>query len=263
MDVGLHGKWVFVAGSSKGIGYGIARRFLEEGANVILTGRDCNTLESAYNNFTETYNENRVLNYCGDLLDELFVHDIANELEAQLVEVSHIVCNVGSGKASSVMGNDVSEFKKMLDVNFLTSVNVTLGIGRLMFNDDGALSHHRTITYISTICSKSAIGCPVAYVTAKAALDAYAKNMSKHLAKYGVRVNLVSPGNILFSGSTWEDKMQANEAAVKKMLSDKVPLNKLGNIDDVASLVVFLSSEHAGFITGSDFIVDGGQLNIA
>lgn len=262
MDTGLKDEWVFIAGSSKGIGYGIAEKFLEDGANVVITGRDCSVIDKSYEVLVEKYNDKSVLKFCGDLLDETFVATIAKDLENKQVNLSHIICNVGSGKTKSLIGQDISEFQKMLDINFLASVNVTLGIGKLLFRDENDLKCNRTITYISSICSKSSIGCPIAYASAKAALDAYAKNMSNYLSKYGIRVNLVSPGNILFPGSTWEDKINTDEDAVKRMLSEKVPLNKLGDINDIASLVIFLSSKHASFITGADFIVDGGQLNI-
>lgn len=71
----------------------------------------------------------------------------------------------------------------------------------------------------------------------------------------------MSPGNIFFKGSTWEEKLRKNKNKVEKMLKNKVALNRFGTPEEVSGLVVFLVSSKSSFITGSNFIIDGGQLN--
>ena len=85
------------------------------------------------------------------------------------------------------------------------------------------------------------------------------KNTSKRLSKYNIRINAVAPGNIIFNGSTWETKMKNNPSKVKKMLKDNVSMNRFGTTNEISNLVTFLSSEMASFITGSIYVVDGGQ----
>ena len=79
------------------------------------------------------------------------------------------------------------------------------------------------------------------------------------MANHGVRINGIAPGNILFPGSIWEKKLQENPKSVNKMLDQNVPLNRLGTIEDVANLVLWLSSPASSFVTGTIFTVDGGQ----
>jgi len=102
-------------------------------------------------------------------------------------------------------------------------------------------------------------GCPVTYASAKAALEAYVKNISRKLGRKGIRVNLVSPGNILFSGSTWEEKYLENKESIESMLDREVPLNRFGTVGEVGNAVAFLASRQAGFVNGANWVVDGGQ----
>ena len=70
---------------------------------------------------------------------------------------------------------------------------------------------------------------------------------------------MISPGNILFQGSTWEKKLNDDPSSVQKMLRDNVPLNTFGVVKDIANAVVYLSSKNGKFINGSNWIIDGGQ----
>ena len=91
-------------------------------------------------------------------------------------------------------------------------------------------------------------------------MSKYVKNISIPLSKKGVRINSIAPGNILFKNSVWEKKLNENYTEVNKLLNNEVPLKKLGTIDDVANLCVWLSSDYASFSTGSIYNLDGGQL---
>ena len=112
---------------------------------------------------------------------------------------------------------------------------------------------------ISSICGLEALGCPVPYAAAKAALESYVRNAAWPLGQRGVRINSVAPGNILFPGSTWERKLAINAAGVNAMLQREVALHSLGRPEDVARLVAYLASPAASFITCATYVVDGGQ----
>ena len=75
-----------------------------------------------------------------------------------------------------------------------------------------------------------------------------------------MRINGIAPGNILFKNSVWDKKLKEDPIAVGKMLDDKVPLRKLGSLDDIANLVLWLSSPISNFVTGSIYVSDGGQI---
>ena len=97
------------------------------------------------------------------------------------------------------------------------------------------------------------------YSVAKAALNAYIRGIAVPLGADGVRINGVAPGNILFAGSVWDEKVKDNSSVVDQMLAENVPLERLGSLTDVANLVLWLSSPLSSFITGSIHICDGGQ----
>ena len=83
--------------------------------------------------------------------------------------------------------------------------------------------------------------------------------MSYFFGKYGVRINGIAPGNILFKNSTWEKKLKRQINKTRKFLSENVPLKKFGSTHDIAHLTAYLVSKKSEFITGSIFTIDGGQ----
>lgn len=118
-----------------------------------------------------------------------------------------------------------------------------------------------TIVCVSSICGMEVIpGAPVTYSVAKSALNSYVKGSSRPLAKRNIRINAVAPGNVLFPGSTWEEKLQADSEAVQSMLDAQVSQGRLGTAEDIANAVVYLVSDKASFVTGTILTVDGGQL---
>ena len=96
--------------------------------------------------------------------------------------------------------------------------------------------------------------------SSKAALNAFVKGISRPLGKDGVRINAIAPGNILFKGSNWEKKINADSVNVYSMIEKEVPLGSFGNAEDIANLACYLSSSISNFITGSIFTIDGGQV---
>ncbi len=103
-----------------------------------------------------------------------------------------------------------------------------------------------------------AFGAPVDYATAKTAVAALAKNMARKLGQ-AVRINVLAPGNVWFSGGAWDEKIKQDSERVNKMIESTVPMNRFGTPDEMADAAVFLCSERASFITGSVLVVDGGQ----
>ena len=124
---------------------------------------------------------------------------------------------------------------------------------------NSAPGNNTSILFVSSICGCEVLGCPTAYAAAKSALNTYAKTIARPLGGRNIRVNLLSPGNVIFPGSTWEDKLAADAKTVQAMLEREVPLNRLGSLEEIADIAVFLTSRQAGFVTGANWIADGGQ----
>lgn len=115
------------------------------------------------------------------------------------------------------------------------------------------------VTVISSIAALEFLGAPLTYSSVKAALHPLVKSLSFSFGNNGARINLVAPGNILFPGSTWENKLNDKKDETLAYISREVPLKRFGKPEEVADLVAFLSSEKAAFITGSTIVIDGGQ----
>jgi NAD(P)-dependent dehydrogenase (short-subunit alcohol dehydrogenase family) len=259
VDLSLNNQNIIVTGSSRGIGKSIANAFLREGASVVLTGRDQASLKITVDLFKESYDASRVMSFSGDLQASSKVRELVEFVEGELGTLDHLVCNIGSGRSVPPLQEDVSEWRRMLDINLLSASACVHFLLPLLEKKHTVPNSHPSIILIASICGVEALGAPTVYASAKTALIAYAKSISRPLGRRGIRVNVVSPGNIVFPGSTWEDKISHDSASVEAMLDREVPLNRLGTPEEVAGVVVFLASRQASFVAGANWIVDGGQ----
>jgi len=256
MELSLNGLRVLVTGSSRGIGYGIANAYLEEGAFVVLTGRDEDKLNQARACLVEKYGANRIDSHAGDLCDRVVRGSLLDLLASKGLD--SLVCNIGSGKSVPAMQETDEEWRRMLDINLVHAAGLVKELHSLLAASVKQ-GRNASVTFIGSICGMESLGCPIPYASAKAALWAYTKSLVGPLAKDGIRVNMVSPGNILFSGSTWESKLAENEAKVQEMVKREVPLCRFGTVKEVSAAVVFLASQKSAFITGANLVIDGGQ----
>ena len=168
--------------------------------------------------------------------------------------INTLVANLGSGKGQRGWDASTAECHRLFDLNFLSNVKIAGAIiPHLMKTKSG------NIVFIGSIAGLETLGAPPAYEAAKSALIAYSKNLANEVAKDLIRVNVVAPGNIMFPGSTWDEKIKANQLAVESMIKDQVPLKRFGKVQEVANAVLFLASKKAAFITGQCLVVDGGQ----
>jgi len=248
---------VFVTGSSKGIGKGIAKYLLSKDFNVIINGRNKTALDKTFNELSKDSKSN-LYSIQGDVSKEKDVLVMKKFIQDKFGGINHLVCNVGSGRSKIGLKESMNEFREMFEVNFFNAVLVSKTFIPLMKK---VKSSNKTITYISSIASLEYIDCPISYSCAKSSLNVFSKSLSKTLGQEKIRVNTISPGNILFEGSTWDKKIKNDKNATKKYIRNNVPLNSFGNINDVASIVEYLISDKSTFITGSNFVIDGGQNN--
>jgi 3-oxoacyl-[acyl-carrier protein] reductase len=248
MNLGLEGKVALVGGASRGIGLAIAKALAAEKCQVVLAARGQTALDAAVADIGQAA--------CGeiaDLTDPAACERLMSAVEARLGRLDVLVANAGSGVSVAPGRERPDEWRRMIDENLFTATNLIGAARPLLARQGGA------IVCVSSICGREALGAPVTYSAAKAALDATVNGLSRPFAAEGIRINAVAPGNILFSGSTWDRKMAENADAVAAILARDVPQGVLGRPEDIADAVLFLASARATFITGTVLVVDGGQ----
>jgi 3-oxoacyl-[acyl-carrier protein] reductase len=258
MNMDLCNRSVLITGSGSGIGRGISEGFLQEEALVILSDLNEILLNDTSKIFSKLYGKDKVLKFLGDLGKTEILDNLYQYIYEKTGGLDHLVCNIGSGKSVPPLEENVMEFQRMLEINLLNAVGVITHLLPLLENKviEGC---YPGITFVSSICGVEALGCPVAYASAKSALNSYAKNIAAPLGRKGIRVNVVSPGNIMFPGSTWEKKIAADSEKVNTILKNEVPLQCFGTVEDIANAVVFLASRNAKFVNGANWLIDGGQ----
>jgi 3-oxoacyl-[acyl-carrier protein] reductase len=249
-----HKKNVLITGSSRGIGLYIAKKFYESGYfNVILNSRNEKNLKLAIKNFGDSKN---VYGVVGDASDQNAAKRIIKNAIKHYGQLDIVICNVGLSSSESKPGFETfNDWYNFLAANLLSAINIIQSSFETLKLTKG------NVICVSSICGVEYIaGAPLPYATSKAALNHFVKYISKIYGKYNIRVNSVSPGNILFEGSLWQKKISKNPS-IKNLIIKTVPLQKFGTPSDVSNLVFWLASDEAQFVTGSNYVIDGGQVS--
>lgn len=248
MDLRLDNKVVLITGSSMGIGLAVAQMLHAEGCRVVLNGRNSDELDQAVSGLSGSVG----------FVADVSVPDQARRLIDETLKshgrIDGVVCNVGSGQSVPPGSEDFNEWQRVFSVNLWSTTNIVEAASEALTKSKGS------IVCMSSICGVEVVpAAPVTYSSAKAALHAYVRGISRPLGNRGIRINAIAPGNILFEGSVWQRKLVEGADAVAEMLNRDVALGKLGVPEDVANLTAYLLSPVSGFATGSVWTLDGGQ----
>lgn len=249
MQLDLTGKKILIGGGSRGIGLGIARLFSASGCEVAVAARGKEALDTAKREIGPS-----LLTFATDLIEPADCTRLIGDLEAQWGRLDTLITCAGSGASVPPGQENSEEWQRVLKINLFTATNLMTAATPLLTRSAPA-----SIVCIASICGLEALGAPVTYSAAKAALLMTVKGLAPSLARAGVRINAISPGNIMFPGGTWERRQQENPGAVQAMLDSKIAQRRFGTAEEIAAAVAFLASPHASFITGANLVVDGGQ----
>jgi NAD(P)-dependent dehydrogenase (short-subunit alcohol dehydrogenase family) len=245
----LDGKFALITGGNSGIGLATARLFIDEGAQVAITGRNEETLRRAADSLGPAAFAIRA-----DVTDAGARERMFSEVKQRFGALDVLFANAGLSKATPLGHTDVATFEEQVQLNFI-SVFFTVQ-GALPLLRDGA-----AIVLISSLTSK--IGAPsyCAYAGSKAAVRTMGQCLAAELSPRGIRVNVVTPGYT--RTPLWERTRTPQQiASVNERLPMVVPLGRWGEAEEVARAVLFLASSDSSYVQGAEIVIDGGTSNL-
>src|SRR5579871_4628397 len=247
----LAGKVAVITGGSSGIGLATAKRFVEEGAHVVITGRREKELKEA-----AAFIGRNVTTVAGDVsrlddLDRLYV-----AVKEKHGHIDVLFANAGAGTIAPLAVATEAHFDQTFDVN-VKGMFFTVQKALPLFNDGGSIILTSSVTNV--------LGAPAfsAYAASKAAVRNFARAWTMELKDRKIRVNCMSPGPTdtpALETTTGLTAEQAKQAA--EQFASQIPLGRRGEPEEIAAAVLFLACEESSFITGIDLPVDGGLAQV-
>ncbi|TCD08283.1 SDR family oxidoreductase [Pedobacter frigidisoli] len=240
-------KNVVITGGTTGIGLATAKAFINAGANVWITGRNTENLAKA----SAEINSPKLITVVSGTSILADISILENTIAANGSKLDVLFLNAGIAKFESIElvteANFDAQFNTNVKGHFFTLQKL------LPYLSDGAA----VVFTSSTVATAANLGASV-YSATKGALNKIAQIAANELAGRKIRVNIVSPGPVSTPGLEY-----AVPAEAKDFLAGATAMQRLGNADEIAKTVLFLASDAASFITGTELIADGGYLNYA
>ena len=243
----LKGKCAVITGASRGIGKCIATKFAKEGANVVINYR--NNEEEALKVKQELEDlGSQVLVVKADVSELEQAENLIKEAKKEFGRVDILVNNAGITKDNLIIRMKEEDFDSVIKTNLKGAFNCLKAVTPIMLKQ----KYGKIVNMASVV---GVVGNPgqVNYCASKAGLIGMTKSLAKEIGSRNITVNVIAPGFI----DTDMTKILSDDQ--KKKILSQIPLNKFGNVEDIANVALFLGSENSNYITGQVIHVDGGM----
>ncbi|MBX2941587.1 MAG: SDR family oxidoreductase [Cyclobacteriaceae bacterium] len=246
----LKGKKALITGGSKGIGLAIAEEFIHLGAEVILVARNERDLSGTVQMLQQR--GFKVEGVAGDISDSSFRTNLVNEIKQKFDKLDILVNNVGTNVRKKLIEYTEEEYRKIFETN-LFSMTEMARLCYPLLKKSGSASMINIASVAGSIDIKS--GPP--YGMTKAAIIQLTKHLAVEWAIDNIRINTVSPWYI---DTPLAQPVLSNPEKLKKII-ERTPMQRVGQPEEIASLVAFLAMDKASYITGQNINVDGGMMS--
>lgn len=242
----LDGKVAVVTGGTRGIGFATVKKFLENGAKVILLGSRKESVDKAINKL-KTINEDYEVDGAWPCLSNLSsIEETFREIVKKHGKIDILVNNAGMSAMDKIYDYKEEDFKKIMDLNVNAVFNCSRAVVDYMKKNGGGVILN-TSSMVSIYGQPSGCGYPAS----KFAVNGLTKSLARELGNDNIRVNAVAPGVIL------TDMMKDVPESVIEPIIKGIPLGRIGTPEDIANAFLFLASDMASYITGVILSVDG------
>ncbi len=246
----LQGKKALITGGSKGIGLAIVEEFVHLGAEVIIVARTKRDLNSCVKLLEQR--GFKAHGIAGDVADRLFRVRLAEEVKKKFERLDVLVNNVGTNVRKKFVEYTEEEYRKLFEINLFSLTEVSRLLHPLL-----KLSGKGAVVNIASVAGSIDVQSGPPYGMTKAAIIQFTKHLAVEWAMDQIRVNAVSPWYI---ETPLTQPVLSQPDRLKKII-DSTPMNRVGQPEEIASLVAFLSMDKASYITGQNINVDGGMMS--
>ncbi|QUY43125.1 SDR family NAD(P)-dependent oxidoreductase [Acaryochloris marina] len=240
-------KTVVITGGGSGMGLAAAKAFLAEGANVAICGRTQEKLIKTAQNLNAG---DRLLTVAVDVSKISDLDQLYTQVRDRFGKIDIVFANAGIGTPTGFGDVDEKTFDQIVSVNF-KGVFFTAQQALPHMNDGGAIVLNASLTQHQGLANLTV------YAATKAAVSQLARSLASSLISRNIRVNAISPG-VIDTEMTGEFDQEMIAA-----LQNEIPMQRLGQPEEIAKVVLFLASEDASYITGEDLLVDGGRIRLS
>jgi len=247
MRIDLKGRTAVITGGSRGLGEAMAKALVGEGAQIALVARDRARLERVRDDITVSGGVAEL--FVADVTRENEVAKLADDINARFGSPQILINSAGINLRKNLVDFTLEEFRSVLDASLIS----TFLMCRAFVPGMEGTGYGRILN-MSSIMSHVSLAGRTAYSSAKAALLGLTRALALELAADGITVNGISPGPI----ATDMNLPLMNNPEVNAQFMANLPVGRWGKVEEVGALACYLCSDAAGFITGTDILIDGG-----